>query len=111
MVEQSFVRKWKEGLEGNLRKEGLPPCIQVRLKYFYRQSVHNLLWQFFSVWGFRNADLVLATASFAPLLVNIESLTVKPRAGGGSKYCVMWKVGMPVCYFVHKAKVILNSMN
>ncbi len=44
---------------------------------------------------------MLAAAGFAPLLVNLESMTSESNAGGGSKDCVAWKVEMAVHYFVH----------
>ncbi len=34
---------------------------------------------------------MLATTGFTPLLVNLESMTLKPNADGGSKNCVAWK--------------------
>ncbi len=40
----------------------------------------------------------LATG-FASLLVNLESMTTKTRAGGGSKNCVTWKAEKAVYYY------------
>ncbi len=52
---------------------------------------------------------MLAATGFTPLLVNIESGTAKPRAGGGSKNCVTWKVEKAVYYTVHINNVIVDS--
>ncbi len=35
----------RDGLEGNFREGGLPPCIQSHLECLHGWSVHNLLWQ------------------------------------------------------------------
>ncbi len=35
---------------------------------------------------------MLAVTGFVPLLVNLKSMTSKPKADGGSKNCVPWKV-------------------
>ncbi len=42
---------------------------------------------------------MLAATGFTPLLVNLESMTSKPNAGGSSKYCGAWKVVMAVHAF------------
>ncbi len=34
---------------------------------------------------------MLAATGFAPLLVNFQSMTAKPKAGGGSQNLVAWK--------------------
>ncbi len=34
-------------------------------------------------------------------MVNLESMTSKPNAGGGNKDCVSWKIEEAVDYFVH----------
>ncbi len=36
-------------------------------------------------------------------------MTSKPKAGGGSKDCVAWKVEKAVLYFVHADKVTTDS--
>ncbi len=47
---------------------------------------------------YSNTELKLAAAGFTSLLVNLERMTSKPNAGGGSKDCVAreiekaWKV-------------------
>ncbi len=43
------------------------------------------------------------------LLVNLQSMTSKPNAGGGSKDRVTWKVEEAVHNFVHADKVTTNS--
>ncbi len=48
---------------------------------------------------------MLAVTGFTPVLVNLESMTSKPNAGGGSKTGVAWKVEFAVHYFVHADKV------
>ncbi len=65
-------------LEGNFWEEGLPPCIQSQLECLHGWSVHNLL-------NYSNAERMLTSTGFTPLLVNLESMTSKPNAGGGSK--------------------------
>ncbi len=52
---------------------------------------------------------MLAATGFTPLLVNLESGTAKPRAGGGSKNCVTWKIEKAVHYTVHTDNVIADS--
>ncbi len=52
---------------------------------------------------------MLAAMGFTPLLVNLESLTSKPNAGGGSKNRVAWKVEKAVHYFVHADEVTKDS--
>ncbi len=52
---------------------------------------------------------MLTAADFTPLLVNLESMTSKPNAGGGSKDCVAWKVGKAMHNFVHTDKVTMDS--
>ncbi len=44
---------------------------------------------------------MLAVVGFTPLLMNLERMTSKPKAGGGSTDCVAWKVEKAVHYFVH----------
>ncbi len=81
-----------DGLEGNFWEEGLLPYIQSQLECLHGCSVHNLLWQFVPVQGYSNAERMLMATGFTPLLVNLESMTSKPNAGGGRKGCVTWKV-------------------
>ncbi len=50
--------------------------------------------------GYSNVERMLAAAGSTPLLVNLESMTSKPNAGGDSKDCVEWKVEKAVHYFV-----------
>ncbi len=52
---------------------------------------------------------MLAATGFTPLLVNLESVTSKPNAGGGSKDCVAWKVEEAVHNSVHADKVSTDS--
>ncbi len=74
-----------DGLQGNFWEEELPPCIQSQLEGFHGRCVHNLLWQLVPVRDFSNAERMLAATGFTSLLVNLESLTSKPNAGGRSK--------------------------
>ncbi len=52
---------------------------------------------------------MLTAKGFTPLLVNFESMTSKPNAGGGSKNCVIWKVEKAVHYIVNADKVTTDS--
>ncbi len=52
---------------------------------------------------------MLATTSLTQLLVNLQCVTSKPNAGGGSEYRVTWKVVEAVHNFVHADKVTTNS--
>ncbi len=52
---------------------------------------------------------MLATASPTPLLLNLQSMTSKPNAGGGSKDCVTWKVEDAMHNFVQADKVTTDS--
>ncbi len=58
---------------------------------------------------YSNAERMLAVTGFTPLLVNLESMTSKPNAGGDSKDCVEWKVEKAGHYFVHADKVTTDS--
>ncbi len=49
---------------------------------------------------------MLTATGFTPLLVNLESMTAKPRADGGGKNCVAKKV---VHNIVHADKVTTDS--
>ncbi len=74
-----------DGLEGNFWEEGRPPCIQSELEYLHGWNVQNLLWQLVPVRDYLNAERMLTATGFTPLLVNLESMTAKLNAGGGSK--------------------------
>ncbi len=89
------------GLEGNFWEEGLPSCVQSKLECLHGCSGHNILWQLIPVWDYSDAERMLATTSLTPLLVNLQSMTSKPNAGGGSKDCVTWKVEKAVHNVVH----------
>ncbi len=52
---------------------------------------------------------MLVTTRLTPLLVNLESMTSKPNAGGGSEDCVTWKVEEAVHNFVHADKGRVNK--
>ncbi len=96
-------------LEGDFWEEGLPPCIQSQLECLHGWSVHKLLWQLVPVRDHSNAEHMLTATGFAPLLVNLECLTSKPNAGGGSKDRVTWKVQEAVHNFIHADKVTTDS--
>ncbi len=61
--------------------------------------------QFVPVRDCSNAERMLAATGFTPLLVILESMTSKPKADGGSKNGVAWKVEKAVNYFVQADKV------
>ncbi len=69
---------------------------------------HNILWQLVPVWDYSDAERLLTT-NLTPLLVNLQSMTSKPNASGGSIDCVTWKVEEAVHNFVHANKVTTNS--
>ncbi len=98
-----------DGLDGDFWEEGLPSCILSKLECLRGWSVHNLLWQLVPVRDYSNAERFLAATGFTPLLVNLQSMTSKPNAGGGSEYRVTWKVEEAVHNFVHADKVTMNS--
>ncbi len=98
-----------DGLEGNFWEEGLPLCVQSRFECLHGGSGHNILWQLVPVWDYSDAERMLATTSLTPLLVNLQSMTSKPNAGGGSEYRVTWKVEEAVHNFLHADKVTTNS--
>ncbi len=52
---------------------------------------------------------MLAATGFTLLLVNLESMIARPKTGGGSKYCVTWKVETAEHYFVHTVQVTTGS--
>ncbi len=94
-----------DGLEGNFWEEGLPLCVQSR----FECSGHNILWQLVPEWDYSDAECMLATTNLTPLLVNLQSMTSKPNAGGGSEYRVTGTVEEAVHNFVHADKVTTNS--
>ncbi len=105
----SFGDIGRKGLEEGFWEQGLPSCIQSPLEYLHRWSFHNPLWQFIPVRDYSNAERILAATGFTPLLVNLQSMTAKPKAGGGSKNSVTWKVEKVVHYFVPADKVATDS--
>ncbi len=52
---------------------------------------------------------MLTVTGFKLLLVNLESMTSKPNASGGSKNCVAWKVKKAVNTLEHADKVTTDS--
>ncbi len=98
-----------DGLEGDFWEEGLPSCILSKLECLHGWSVHNLLWQLVPVRDCSNTEHFLAATGFRPLLVNLESITPKPNAGGGSEYRVTWKVEEAVHNFVDADNVTTDS--
>ncbi len=97
------------GLEWNFWEEGLPLCVQSKFECLHGCSGHNILWQLVPVRVYSNAEHMLAATSLTPLLVNFQSMTSKPNAGGGSKDCVTWKIEEEVHIFVHADKVTTDS--
>ncbi len=81
----------------------------VQLECLHGWSVHNLLWQLGPVRDNTNAERMLTATGFTPLLVDLESMTSKPNAGGSSKGRVTWKVEEAVHNFVHANKVTTDS--
>ncbi len=51
----------------------------------------------------------ISGSGFTPLLVSLESMTSKPKAGGGSIDCVTWKVEEAVHNVIHADKVTTDS--
>ncbi len=96
-------------LEGNFWEEGLPSCVQSKFEGLHGCSGHNFLWLFVSVRDYSNAERMLAAMGLTALLVNLQRMTSKPNAGGGSKDRVTWKVEEAVHNFVHADKVTTNS--
>ncbi len=94
---------------GNLWEEGLPLCIQSKFECLHGCSCHNILWQLVPVRDYSDAERMLAATSPTPLLVNLQTMTSKPNAGGGSKDCVTWEVEEAVINFVHADKVTTDS--
>ncbi len=98
-----------DGLDGNFWEDGLPSCVQSKLEYLHRCSAHNFLWQFVPVRDYLKAECMLTATGLTPLLVNLQSMTSKPNAGGGTKECVTWKVEEDMHNFVHADKVTTDS--
>ncbi len=105
MVEQMWEVVLEDGLDGNSWKEGLSLCVQSKFECLG----HNILWQLVPVWDYSDGERILATTSLTPLLVNLQSMTLKPTAGGGSKDRLTCKVEEAVHNFVHADKVTTNS--
>ncbi len=108
-MEQIWEGELGDGLEGNFWEEGLPLCIQSKFECLHGCSGHNILWQLVPVWDYSDAERMLATTTLAPLFVNRQSMTSKPKAGGVSKDRVTWKVEEAVHNFEHADKVTTNS--
>ncbi len=107
-MEQIWEGVLGDGLEGNFWEAGLPLCVQSKFECLHGCSRHNILWQLVPVWDYSDAERMLAPTSLTPLLVNLQSMTSKPNAGGGSKDRVTWKVEEDVRNFVH-AEFTTNS--
>ncbi len=71
-LRQVLERIWREGLEGNLRKQGLASCVQSRLEHFHKRSVHNHLWQFIPVRDYSSAEGILIMLGITPLSVDLD---------------------------------------
>ncbi len=98
-----------DGLEGNFWEEGLSLCVHSKFECLHGCSGHNILWQIVPVWDYSDAERMLAMTSITPLLVNLQSMTSKPNAGGGSNDRDTWKVEEAVHNFVHADKVTNDS--
>ncbi len=96
-------------LEGNFWEEGLPLCVQSKFECLHGCSGHKLLWQLAPVRDNSNPGRILVATTLTPLLVNLECMTSKPNAGGGSKDSVTRKVDEAVYTFVHADKVTTDS--
>ncbi len=66
-------------------------------------------WQSVLVRDYSNDERMLAATGFTLLLVNLESITSKPKAHGSSKSGVAWEVEKAVHYFVHSDSVTTDS--
>ncbi len=108
-MEQIWKGVLGDRLEGNFWEAGLPLCVPPKLECLHGCSGHNILWQLVPVWDYSDAERMLATTSLTPLLMDLQSMTSKPNAGGGSEYRVTWKVEEAVHNFVHADKVTTNS--
>ncbi len=101
-----------DGLEGNFREEGLPSCVQSKLECLHVFRGHNFHCQFVPLRDILNAERMLAATGLTPLLVNLESVTSKPNAGGDSKDCVTWKVEEPCIMLymqIRSARILLRT--
>ncbi len=98
-----------DGLEGNFWGEGLPLRVQSKFECLHGYSGHNILWQLVPVRDYSNAERILAATNLTPLLMNLQSMTSKPNAGGDGKHCVTWKDEEAVHNFVHADKVTTDS--
>ncbi len=74
-----------DGLEGDFWVEKPPSCIKSQLERLHGWTVHNFSWQFVPVQDCSNGECMLAATGFTLLLVNLESMTSKPKASGGIK--------------------------
>ncbi len=63
----------------------------------------------YSSTAYSTAEGIGATLGTTPLLMGLESLATKPRAGRESKNGVSRKNKKAVLYFVHTSKVIMDS--
>ncbi len=52
---------------------------------------------------------MLVVTGFTVLLADLENMTAKPKADGGSKNCVAWITEKAKHYFAHTDKVITAS--
>ncbi len=100
-MEQTWEGVLGDGLEGNFWEGELPLCVQSKFECLHGCSGHNILWQLVPIWDYWDAERMLATTTLTPLLVNLQTRTSKPNAGGGSKDRVTWKVEETVHNFVH----------
>ncbi len=98
------------GLEGNFWEEGLPLCVQSKFECLHGCSGHIFFWYLVPVWDYSDAERMLATMSLTQLLVNLQSMTSKLNADGGSKDRVTWKAEGAVQNFVHADKATTKSL-
>ncbi len=56
-----------------------------------------------------NAERMMQAMGLTPLLVELESMTAKPRAGGGSEIYGAWKIEKAMHCFVHTDEVSRGS--
>ncbi len=98
-----------DGLERNFKEEGLPLYVQSKFECLQGCSGHDFLWQLVPVRDYSKAERMLAAMSLTSLLVDLQSMTSKLNAGGGSKDCVTWKVEEAVHNFVHADRVSTDS--
>ncbi len=72
-------RMWWAGLEGSFWEQGLPSTDRAHLEYFHRRSVHNIQWPVIPIQDCSYREGILASSDVTPMLVNLESVTTKPR--------------------------------